>query len=121
MRIPQEAILLIQQQEREDTSFSRTCLFCSHVFTGNRSVLFQHMLDTHSFNIGQPDNLGTIMGYSQTSKLRAPPSTGQLIYLFMLTLQKLWAVWWVWPITAYVCIDMDKFELQALTNPKVPR
>ena len=50
-----------------------------------------------------------IASYNQTSLIRipaiqAPPSTGQPINspYFMLTLQKLWAIQWVWPIVAYV-------------------
>ena len=54
----QEAVLEVQQAEREDTVFSHRCLFCRDVFTGNRTLLFQHMLADHSFNVGQPDNLG---------------------------------------------------------------
>ena len=47
--------------------------------------------------------------YSQTSLIRtsviwAPPSTGQLIPYFMLTLQKLCTIQWGWPITAYAFI-----------------
>lgn len=52
-----EVILEQQHRERVDCSFSGMCLFCSQVLTGNRAMLFQHMLHTHSFNIGQPDNI----------------------------------------------------------------
>ena len=54
----QEAVLDQQQSERTDTEFKRSCLFCGMVVTGNRAPLFQHMLEDHSFNVGQPDNLG---------------------------------------------------------------
>lgn len=50
----------IQQTERNDTQFNRKCLFCHEVFTGNRKVLFDHMLHSHHFNIGLPDNIGII-------------------------------------------------------------
>ena len=57
----------------------------------------------------------------QTPVIRALPSTGQLIcncpMHVMLTLQKLWA------IQSYVShsdLDMDKPELRAPPNPKVP-
>ena len=53
-----QGILQLQQQERTDSHFSRNCLFCSAHFDGNRSVLFQHMVDKHAFNVGLPDNLG---------------------------------------------------------------
>ena len=43
--------------EREKTDFCRQCLFCKEVCKGNRFALFQHMLESHSFHIGQPDNV----------------------------------------------------------------
>ncbi|XP_073429402.1 zinc finger protein 277 isoform X2 [Dendrobates tinctorius] len=46
-----------QQQERSDTSFQRLCMFCSEEFKGNRAVLFNHMNEEHSFNVGLPDNI----------------------------------------------------------------
>lgn len=52
-----EAILAFQQKEREDETFSRSCLFCREHFIGNRSELFDHMAFDHGFNVGQPDNL----------------------------------------------------------------
>ena len=54
----QEAVLEQQHSERQETGFKRSCLFCGLVVTGNRTVLFQHMLEDHGFNVGQPDNLG---------------------------------------------------------------
>ncbi|XP_075065123.1 zinc finger protein 277 [Mixophyes fleayi] len=50
-------ILEQQQHERSDTSFRRLCMFCSEEFEGNRSILFNHMNEEHSFNVGLPDNL----------------------------------------------------------------
>uniref|UniRef100_A0A8D0C2R0 Zinc finger protein 277 n=1 Tax=Salvator merianae TaxID=96440 RepID=A0A8D0C2R0_SALMN len=50
-------ILEQQQQERYSTDFNGTCMFCDKVFTGNRSVLFNHMAKDHAFNIGLPDNI----------------------------------------------------------------
>ncbi|XP_072257621.1 zinc finger protein 277 isoform X2 [Pyxicephalus adspersus] len=51
-------IILEQQQcERTDTSFQRMCMFCNEEFKGNRSLLFNHMNEEHSFNVGLPDNL----------------------------------------------------------------
>ena len=52
------AVLAVQQGEREDLSLSRSCLFCRDTFTGNRAELFNHMAFSHSFNVGQPDNIG---------------------------------------------------------------
>ncbi|NXD09637.1 ZN277 protein, partial [Nothocercus nigrocapillus] len=46
-----------QQQERYDTRFHSTCMFCDQEFTGNRSVLLNHMAREHAFNIGLPDNI----------------------------------------------------------------
>lgn len=50
---------MLQQQhhERSDTGFQRVCMFCSEEFKGNRSVLFNHMNEEHSFNAGLPDNI----------------------------------------------------------------
>lgn len=45
------------QKEREDLTFSRTCLFCKKNFTGNRSLLLEHFTEQHNFFMGQPDNL----------------------------------------------------------------
>lgn len=44
-------------KERKDSTFSRTCLFCRKHFTGNRSVLLNHLMDQHNFLIGSPDNI----------------------------------------------------------------
>ncbi|XP_031695356.1 zinc finger protein 277 [Anarrhichthys ocellatus] len=52
-----EEVLEQQQQERDDSSFSRLCMFCSDEFTGNRSSLLNHMAREHSFSIGLPDNI----------------------------------------------------------------
>lgn len=51
------ALLEKQQEERNDKSFSRKCLFCKKVCTGDRTTLFTHMFNVHKFNIGLPDNL----------------------------------------------------------------
>ncbi|KAK5866781.1 hypothetical protein PBY51_011329 [Eleginops maclovinus] len=52
-----EEVLDQQQQEREDSSFQRVCMFCSDEFSGNRSSLLNHMAREHSFSIGLPDNI----------------------------------------------------------------
>uniref|UniRef100_A0A8C5MAY6 Zinc finger protein 277 n=1 Tax=Leptobrachium leishanense TaxID=445787 RepID=A0A8C5MAY6_9ANUR len=52
-----KVILEQQQRERCDTWFQRPCMFCSEEFTGNRSILFNHMNTEHSFNVGLPDNI----------------------------------------------------------------
>ncbi|KAG9342288.1 hypothetical protein JZ751_016790 [Albula glossodonta] len=52
-----EEVLDQQQQERDDQSFQRMCLFCNDEFTGNRSLLLNHMAKDHSFNMGLPDNI----------------------------------------------------------------
>ncbi|TDH09867.1 hypothetical protein EPR50_G00092610 [Perca flavescens] len=52
-----EEVLEQQQQERDDRSFHRLCMFCSEEFTGNRSSLLNHMAREHSFGIGLPDNI----------------------------------------------------------------
>lgn len=50
-------MLEVNREEREDNGFCRRCLFCRDVIRGNRSDYFNHMRDSHSFHIGQPDNL----------------------------------------------------------------
>ncbi|XP_062856135.1 zinc finger protein 277 [Trichomycterus rosablanca] len=52
-----EEVLEQQQQERDDTRFQRSCMFCNEEFTGNRSILLNHMAREHSFSIGLPDNI----------------------------------------------------------------
>ncbi|XP_075713202.1 zinc finger protein 277 [Rhinoderma darwinii] len=52
-----KSILEQQQHERSDIGFQRWCMFCSEEFKGNRSVLFNHMNEEHSFNVGLPDNI----------------------------------------------------------------
>ena len=49
-------MLAVQEDERNDTTFSRGCLFCRQVFTKHRQ-LFDHMAFDHNFSVGQPDNL----------------------------------------------------------------
>ena len=55
-----QAILEAQQEERNDTSFSRPCLFCSKQFDGNRADLIDHIAFDHNFSIGKPDDLGLL-------------------------------------------------------------
>ena len=50
-------LLLRQEFERNDESFSRACPFCRRLFQGNRIILFNHMTIDHNFNIGHPDNI----------------------------------------------------------------
>jgi len=50
-------ILDQQHLERQDSKFSKKCLFCKVMFHGNRSKLFQHMAKDHAFNVGNPDNI----------------------------------------------------------------
>ncbi|CAL1297654.1 unnamed protein product [Larinioides sclopetarius] len=45
------------QREREDTTFSRNCLFCRKHFTGNRSTLMDHLKEQHNFYVGDPNNI----------------------------------------------------------------
>ncbi|XP_072175623.1 zinc finger protein 277-like [Diadema setosum] len=52
-----DAVLTVQQRERDDSSLSRSCLFCREHFEGNRAPLFNHMAFDHNFNVGQPDNI----------------------------------------------------------------
>ncbi|CAL8082860.1 unnamed protein product [Orchesella dallaii] len=52
-----DIVLEVNRLEREETTFCRRCLFCREIVNGNRSQCFVHMRDSHSFHIGQPDNL----------------------------------------------------------------
>ncbi|CAI8058403.1 Zinc finger protein 277 [Geodia barretti] len=52
-----EAVLEQQQSERQDSEFKRSCLFCGLVVMGNRALLLRHMLESHGFSVGQPNNL----------------------------------------------------------------
>ena len=63
-------------------------------------------------NLSYPDSC-----YPGTSLNRA----ADLPY-FMLTLQKLWAIWWVWPITAYVFILYSEIRTNlSYGHPLIPR
>ncbi|KJE90940.1 hypothetical protein CAOG_02165 [Capsaspora owczarzaki ATCC 30864] len=57
------SVLEQHSKEREDTSFSHPCLFCRFCETGNRSLLLDHMHQSHGFSIGLPDNLVFIRDY----------------------------------------------------------
>ena len=75
-----EQVVDIQEEERKETTFKRTCLFCRYeeaigksifqffdiiflnfifrnVFEGNSSELLNHMAFYHNFSVGQPNNL----------------------------------------------------------------
>jgi len=54
---PRDEVLELIIREREDKSFSRTCMFCRKHFTGNRSLLFDHLTKDHHLRIGRPDNI----------------------------------------------------------------
>lgn len=43
--------------ERNDKTFSRSCLFCKKVFTENRALLFDHLYYDHNFYLGHHDNI----------------------------------------------------------------
>lgn len=56
-RIKLNEMLSVQDRERRvDSSKPRKCIFC-RVEADNRSELFKHLFNDHSFNIGLPDNL----------------------------------------------------------------
>lgn len=50
-------ILKEAQDERSETTFKRTCLFCKKVFEQNRAPLFDHLYHDHNFFLGHPDNI----------------------------------------------------------------
>ncbi|XP_014677907.1 PREDICTED: LOW QUALITY PROTEIN: zinc finger protein 277-like [Priapulus caudatus] len=54
-----EDVLIQQEKERTNSSFSRGCLFCKNQFSGSRGrqELLNHMAHLHGFSLGLPDNL----------------------------------------------------------------
>ena len=52
-----ENVLQIQEKERNNTSFERSCFFCRTVFQGSSAILLNHMKYDHNFSVGQPHNL----------------------------------------------------------------
>ena len=52
-----EQVLELQERERRDDSFSRTCLFCRSVINGRAGDFLNHMAKDHNFNVGHPHNL----------------------------------------------------------------
>ncbi|KAH7646125.1 zinc finger protein 277 [Dermatophagoides farinae] len=50
-------ILNEAQKQRNDSNFSRMCLFCRKIFTENRAQLFNHLYNDHNFFVGHPDNI----------------------------------------------------------------
>ncbi|KAJ8411273.1 hypothetical protein AAFF_G00172790 [Aldrovandia affinis] len=65
-----EEVLEQQQQERDEQSFQRMCLFCNEEFTGNRSLVLNHMAKDHSFNVGLPDNIVFCSEFLNTLQLK---------------------------------------------------
>jgi len=52
-----EVAVAAQELERAGAAeFTRKCVFCQEDFVG-RGLLFRHMLEVHSFNCGNPENL----------------------------------------------------------------
>lgn len=49
-------VLKVQETEREDPDFHRSCLFCRSMSKSAKD-LFNHMAFSHNFSVGQPDNL----------------------------------------------------------------
>lgn len=53
-----EYVLALQEQERQDKTFTGKCFFCKYRVTkGNRADLILHMQQCHKFQIGHPDNI----------------------------------------------------------------
>ena len=51
-----EFVLQVQEEERRNENFSRSCLFCRQEYNSG-SELLSHMAFDHNFNIGQADNI----------------------------------------------------------------
>jgi len=52
-----EHVLAVQEKERNNSEFKRSCFFCRQEFEGSHSKLLDHMTFDHNFSIGQPNNL----------------------------------------------------------------
>ena len=52
-----ENVLQVQEKERNNNSFKRSCFFCRTVFEGSSAKLLNHMCYDHNFSVGQPHNL----------------------------------------------------------------
>lgn len=52
-----ESALAQQKIEREDSSYSRGCLFCRQVIEPTRSEYIKHLSTHHNLQLGKPDNL----------------------------------------------------------------
>ncbi|XP_017778911.1 PREDICTED: zinc finger protein 277 [Nicrophorus vespilloides] len=52
-----ERVLSAQEFERNDTSFSKECLFCKFYHHGCRAVYLQHLSEQHNLQLGNPQNL----------------------------------------------------------------
>jgi len=51
-----EFVIKVQEEERRNEEFNRSCLFCRQTFTSSYDLI-DHMNIDHNFNVGQPDNL----------------------------------------------------------------
>jgi hypothetical protein len=52
-----KSVLQDQDNERKETDFSRQCLFCKTICTGNRKDLLNHLEEKHNFSVGDADNM----------------------------------------------------------------
>lgn len=52
-----EHVLKVQQFERTDTSYMRSCLFCRLNFEGKRREFLHHLSEQHNIQLGNADNL----------------------------------------------------------------
>ena len=52
-----EHVLQVQEKERNNSSFKRSCFFCRTVFEGSSAKLLNDMCYDHNFSVGQPHNL----------------------------------------------------------------
>lgn len=57
MNCLQEWAIEQQKSEREDTQFSRGCLFCNTHITGTRAQYLDHLSAQHNLQLGHPHNL----------------------------------------------------------------
>ncbi|KAF7399783.1 hypothetical protein HZH68_008375 [Vespula germanica] len=56
-KVKLEWVLAKQSEERNDTNFTRGCMFCKMNFSKSRLIYIKHLSEKHNFYLGKPENL----------------------------------------------------------------
>nr|XP_050852856.1 uncharacterized protein LOC127065054 isoform X3 [Vespula vulgaris] len=56
-KVKLEWVLAKQSEERNDTNFTRGCMFCKMNFSKSRLTYIKHLSEKHNFYLGKPENL----------------------------------------------------------------